>query len=68
MLGKVLAHGCACNNINKSPEGISVLEKNIIKSNLPVEYEIYQKITKVNIRFGDIFGVGKSEIKDFQNF
>ena len=46
----------------------ALLEKNVIKSTLPVDYEVYQKITKINIKFGDIFGIGKSEMKEFSDF
>ena len=46
----------------------ALLEDNIITSNLPINFDIFQKITKIEINFNNVIGLETGEIAEFTKF
>ena len=46
----------------------ALLEDDIITSNLPINFDIFQKITKIEINFNNVIGLETGEIAEFTKF
>ena len=46
----------------------ALLDNHIVTSNLPLNFDIFQKITKIDINFNTVVGIEEKELKDFSNF
>ena len=44
----------------------AILENNIITSNLPINYDIFQKVTKIDIDFKSVLGLEDKLFSKFQ--
>ena len=80
---RFLAQRCACNVINGSLERnkrtnltyltmknkcSALLDNTIVTSNLPLNFDIFQKITKIDINFNTVVGIEEKELTDFSKF
>ena len=46
----------------------ALLENNIITANLPMNFDIFQKITEVEINFKNVIGLKNEELAEFSKF
>ena len=46
----------------------ALLENNIITANLPMNFDIFQKITKIEIKFQNVIGLENEELAEFTKF
>ena len=46
----------------------ALLDNTIVTSNLPLNFDIFQKITKIDINFNTVVGIEEKELTDFSKF
>ena len=46
----------------------ALLENNIITANLPMNFDIFQKITNIEVKFQNVIGLENEELEEFTKF